>query len=392
MLAATGAATLVATARNANADPRSVRVGYLRWTESRSTLSPLDRPPGDDGLAGARLAISDNNTTGRFIDQQFDIADAQIRADDDASARLEALAGEGIALILTDAPADRLLALAASGRDKGSTLFNIKAPDDALRQADCRDNMIHVAPSRGMLTDALGQYLAWKKWSRWVLVRGSHPEDMLLADAWRRTAKRFGARIVKELEFTDTGGARQTDSGLVQAQQQIPLFTQGLPEHDVLIAADETEVFAGYLPYRTWDARPVAGSSGLRAVSWDPSSDSWGGTQLQDRFMRLAHRRMTELDMQAWTACRMIGEAASRGGSVDPAAIMHAMKAPDFGVAAYKGQKLSLRDWDWQVRQPILLSDGRAVVSVSPQPGFLHQTNELDTLGIDRPESQCHLR
>jgi ABC transporter substrate binding protein (PQQ-dependent alcohol dehydrogenase system) len=101
---------------------------------------------------------------------------------------------------------------------------------------------------------------------------------------------------------------------------------------------------------------------------------------------------MTELDMQAWTACRMIGEAASRSGSADPTRIMQEMKRSDFGVAAYKGQKLSLRDWDWQLRQPILLSDGRTVVSISPQPGFLHQVTELDTLGFDRPETKCRLR
>ena len=28
----------------------------------------------------------------------------------------------------------------------------------------------------------------------------------------------------------------------------------------LLVAADESEVFASYLPYRTWDPRPVAGS------------------------------------------------------------------------------------------------------------------------------------
>jgi ABC transporter substrate binding protein (PQQ-dependent alcohol dehydrogenase system) len=88
----------------------------------------------------------------------------------------------------------------------------------------------------------------------------------------------------------------------------------------------------------------------------------------------------------------MIGEAASRTNSVDPVKIMQDMKSPTFGVAAYKGQKLSLRDWDWQLRQPILLSDGRTVVSISPQPGFLHQVTELDTLGFDRPETKCKLR
>ena len=392
-LIATAAGTfLAATTRVARADPATVQVGYLRWTEPQPTISLLDKTPPDGGLAGAKLAISDNDTTGRFMNQRFELSDAPVRADDDPAAILATLTDRGVRLILTDLPADRLLKLASAGRADGVVLFNIRAPDDALRQQDCRDNVIHVAPSRSMLADAVAQYLVWKKWSRWVLVYGSHPEDALLADAYRRAAKRFGARIVKEREYTDTGGARQTDSGVVQTQQQIPVFTQGLPDFDVLVAADENSVFADYLPYRTWDARPVVGSAGLRPVTWDPGSESWGGAQLQDRFIRVAHRRMSELDMQAWTACRMIGEAASRSASADPAKIMQEMRGADFGVAAYKGQKLTLRNWDWQLRQPILLSDGRNVVSVSPQPGFLHQVTELDTLGIDRPETKCKLQ
>ncbi len=334
--AATG--TMLATAiRAARADIATIRIGYIHWTDPQQTISLLDKPPRDDGLAGARLAVSDNNTTGQFIGQQFEMTDAAVHAGDDPLASLTAMADHGIALILTDAPADQLLRLAAAGGDRGVTLFNIKAPDDALRQQECRDNLIHVAPSRAMLADALAQYLVWKKWSRWVLAYGSHPQDGLLADAYRRAAKRFGARIVKEIEYKDTGGARQTDSGVVQTQQQMPVFTQGLPDYDVLVTADENEVFADYLPFRTWDARPVVGSAGLRPVSWDPSSESWGGTQLQDRFMRMSHRRMTPLDMQAWTAVRMIGEAASRGGSSDPMKIMQDMKGAGFRHCRLQG-------------------------------------------------------
>ena len=114
---------------------------------------------------------------------------------------------------------------------------------------------------------------------------------------------------------------------------------------------------------------------------------------MQDRFVGMAHRRMTALDMQAWTACRMIGEAASRTNSVDPAKIMALHERSGLLASRpIKGQRLSLRDWNWQLRQPILLSDGRTVVSVSPQPGFLHQVTELDTLGIDQPETKCKLR
>jgi ABC transporter substrate binding protein (PQQ-dependent alcohol dehydrogenase system) len=242
-----------------------------------------------------------------------------------------------------------------------------------------------------MLADAIAQYLVWKKWSRWLLAYGSHPEDALLADAYRRSAKRFGARIVREREYKDTGGSHETDTGLIQTQQQLPVFSQNAPDYDVLIAADENEVFAGYLPYRTWDPRPVAGSAGLRPVTWDPSSESWGATQMQDRFVRTFRRTMAPLDMQAWTAVRMVGEAASRTQSADPAKIMAYIRGPQFQLAAYKGEALSLRNWNGQVRQPILLSDGRNVVSVSPQAGFLHQVTALDTLGVDQPETKCRL-
>jgi len=65
------------------------------------------------------------------------------------------------------------------------------------------------------------------------------------------------------------------------------------------------------------------------------------------------------------------------------------MLSPEFGVGAFKGQPLSFRPWNNQLRQAILLADGKLVVSVSPQEEFLHQTTRLDTLGFDQPESTC---
>jgi DDE domain len=198
--------------------------------------------------------------------------------------------------------------------------------------------------------------------------------------------------IVQEKVFEDTGGARRTDSGIVQVQRQMPGFTQSAPAYDVLIAADESEVFAGYLPYRTWDPRPVVGSAGLVPKSWDASHDQWGANQLQNRFMAMFSRRMSTLDGQSWTAARMIGEAATRTRASDAKSMLAFLKGPDFALAGFKGQRLTLRDWNLQLRQPILLSDGKVIVSVSPQEGFLHQTSELDTLGYDRPETKCKLK
>ena len=377
---------------SASADAAEINIGYLRRAEPRSTLSLIEVPAANDGVAGARLAIDDNNTTGTFLNQQFLLEDVRLVGSADAAAATGALVERGVSLMIADLPAEALLKAADAGAARKLLFFNVGAIDDRLREEDCRANVIHTAPTRSMLADALAQYLVWKQWRRWLLVIGSHAEDKLYGDALRRSAKRFGARIVQEKVFEDTGGARRTDSGVVQVQRQLPVFTQGAPAYDVLVAADESEVFASYLPYRTWDPRPVAGSAGLVPTTWDGSHDQWGAVQLQDRFMRKFSRRMTARDMQAWTAARMIGESASRTRSADPKAMLDFLTGPDFALAAFKGQRLTLRDWNLQLRQPILLSDGRMIVSVSPQEGFLHQVSELDTLGIDRPETQCRLK
>lgn len=374
------------------ADPLNVKIGYLRRARHIETISLVRMPPPDDGLAGAEMAAQDNNTTGRFLNQQYTLTDVHLKSGDDPAAAVERLAKNGISLVVADLPADALLKAADAGEDHGMLFFNAAASDDRLRQKDCRANVIHTAPSRAMLADGLGQYLVWKKWTRWFLIVGSHKRDQLFADALKRSAKRFGAKIVQERVFKDAGGARRSDSGVVQVQRQIPVFTQEAPVYDVLVAADESEVFADYLPYRTWDPRPVAGSAGLVPTSWDASNGLWGGIQMQSRFTERFKRLMTALDMQAWTAVRMIGEAVSRKNSADPKVILDFLKSPELALAAFKGQKLTLRDWDLQLRQPILLTDGRTIVSVSPQEGFLHQTSELDTLGYDRPETQCKLQ
>jgi len=373
------------------ADPIEIKIGYLRRDGVKSMLSLIDQPTRDDGVAGARLAIEDNNTTGQFLNQRFTLEEVRLKDGEGPAAAATALADRNTMFIIADLPAEALVKAADATRDRGLMFLNAGAIDDRLREEDCRDNVIHTSPTRSMLADGLAQYLAWKQWNRWLLVVGSHPEDKLYADALRRAAARFGAKIVQERVFEDTGGARRTDSGVTLIQRQMPVFTQHAPAYDVLVAADESEVFASYLPYRTWDPRPVAGSAGLVPKSWDAAHDQWGAVQMQSRFLKLNSRRMTALDMQAWTAARMIGEAASHIKSADPKTVLDFLKGPYFSLAAFKGQRLTLRDWNLQLRQPILLTDGRKVVSVSPQEGFLHQVSELDTLGVDRPETRCKL-
>lgn len=350
-------------------------------------ISRLDLPPEDMGFAGAALGTADNATTGSFMGQKF-VTETVIATPETVEAEMNRLLDAGITYFVTLADAATTLRLADIAGDR-ALIFNAEATDDSLRGADCRANLLHVVPSDAMLADGLAQYLAWKRWGKWVLISGSHPEDQALAAAYRRAAEKFGLTIVEERTYEDTGGARRTDSGHIQVQKQMPVFTQDLPDHDVIVAADHAGVFAAWLPYHTWDARPVAGSAGLIPESWSPAHEAWGGTQYQTRFEKLAKRPARDADYLAWMALRVIGEAATRTKGGDWPTMHDFILSPNFDLAAFKGQKLTFRDWDGQLRQPVLLTAGNVVASVSPQDEYLHQVSQLDTLGIDRPETEC---
>lgn len=382
------AAGILPAAAQTPDEPQLVRAAVLRVDKpALPPISRLEVAPEDLGFAGARLAIEDNDTTGRFMGQDFDAIEVAATPET-AAGELDAILAQDIRFVVLLADDATTLALADQAGDR-ALIFNAAARGDALRGADCRANLIHTAPSHAMLADGLAQFLMWKRWPRWLLVHGSHPEDIALADAYRHAAAKFGAQIVEERVFEDTGGARRTDSGHVQVQQQLPVFTQRAPDYDIMVTADEHGVFADWMPYHTWDARLVAGSAGLVPRSWHPALEAWGATQFQNRFEKLNNRPTREEDYQAWVALRMVGEAATQTRSADPDTLMQFMLSEDFQVAGFKGQKLTLRDWDHQLRQPILLTTGLVTTSVSPQDQYLHQVTALDTLGIDRPESAC---
>jgi ABC transporter substrate binding protein (PQQ-dependent alcohol dehydrogenase system) len=353
-------------------------------------LGPLDTRNLVNPVDGARLGIADNTTTGRFTHQDFALKEIVIPKGGDPAATAKELAGEGVRFVVADLDAAPLLAFASTPEGRGLVILNSRAPDDALRAEDCRPNLLHTAPSRAMLADGLAQYLVSKRWTRWFLVGAQRDGDRLLAEAFRRAAKRFGAEIVGEKAWTFRPGNARADTGHVTLQSEIPAFTQ-VADYDVMVVADEADEFGDYLEGRTARPRPVAGTQGLVATGWSPVNEQWGATQLQGRFEKQTGRRMQAGEYAAWAAVRAVGEAAIRAKSADPEAIAGYMRGSDFLLSGFKGQGQSFRPWDGQMRQPILIAGPRLLVSVSPQAGFLHRVSELDTLGVDREESRCKL-
>ena len=162
----TAAIFACATSVLASAQPLTVKIAYLGRADRSQTISSVEMPTANNGIAGAQVAVEDNNTTGKFLNESFTIEDVQLKDEDDPAAAITQLADHGIALVVSELPADMLLKAADAGRGRGLLLFNVGAIDDRLRQEDCRANVIHSAPTRTMLADGLAQYLVWKHWTR----------------------------------------------------------------------------------------------------------------------------------------------------------------------------------------------------------------------------------
>ena len=370
-----------------------VQILYVeRTVEHLPPLNNEEPIPDDLGKAGAELGVKDSNASGRFVGVAVAMKSVVVAQDADIRAAVVAALGPGGAskdkprFIAVNAPADDVLAIADMPQTRDTAILNLGATDTRLRDADCRANLLHTSASRAMLADALLQFLVFKRWTKILLVSGPHPADKDYADALRRSAHKFGAKIVAEASYDAHGGdIRDT------ALREFALVTRG-PEHDVVAVADEENEFGTSLPYNTDLPRPVVGTQGLTPAAWGRPVEAWAAVQLQGRFKKLAGRDMRPTDYAGWMATHAVGEAAVQLKSADPDAIRTLLMSPAFEVGGFKGRSLSFRAWDGQLREPIFDLWTGAVVATAPLDGFLHPRTDLDTLGLDEPESHCKSR
>ncbi|MBE0469195.1 MAG: ABC transporter substrate-binding protein [Methyloprofundus sp.] len=361
---------------------QEIKIAYLTQEKQvPAALSNLAPFIVDKGLQGALLGIKDNNTTGQFTGQNYFLKQVIVPLSADVQDAFSALLKEDYQLIIVNLPVAQLVQVQRLNNNQ-ALLFDVATRNDAFRQTQCLSDVLHILPSRAMRADALAQYMLKKRWHRWFLVVGATPEDELYAQAIRRSAKRFGMKIIVEKKWLHSYDARRT------AQSDIPVFTQ-VDDYDVLVVADEQGLFGEYISYRTWLPRPVIGTQGLVATAWHLAHEQWGAVQIQNRFRALAGRQMEEEDYASYLAVRAVGEAVTRTKLVDASQVRAYLLSERFKLQGYKGNPLSFRPWNGQLRQPVLLAAPTSLVAVPPLDGFLHPKNELDTLGYDQPETQC---
>jgi ABC transporter substrate binding protein (PQQ-dependent alcohol dehydrogenase system) len=337
-------------------------------------------------FAGAQVGIDEAAALSRVLKTDFVLERITVKsAEEVAPAVQQALEGRGIHFFLIDAPAEAFKPLAAAVRGRDALLFNVSAPDDSLRRALCALEFVHTMPSLAMSMDALVQYLISRKWRDYLVLQGPGPDDDMRTKAFVSSAKKFGARIAAHQNFkagTDPRERELNNPALLSAISR---------DYDVVFVADEAFDFVRQVPYHTVRPRPIVGGIDLEPVAWHWTWEHNGAPQVNSRFeKRSGGRHMEGPDWAAWIAVKMIVQSALRTRSLDFAQ----QRKFILGDATFDGDKglaVGVRPWDHQVRQAVLLAAPYAVVASAPVEGFMHRTNELDSLGDDEPETTCHL-
>jgi ABC transporter substrate binding protein (PQQ-dependent alcohol dehydrogenase system) len=341
-------------------------------------VRPLGR-----AVRGAELGIADAQQIGGVINVNFTLRYASGADTAELAATVGGWVAEGVHFVLVDLPGAEMLSLADAVADLPVTLFNVSAFENRLRGQACRANVIHAIPSTQMLTDAVVQYLVSKNWRNILVLQGPSEADAETAAALQRSVAFFGARIVDTRPILLSNDPRAREEG------NMALVTAGA-NYDVAYVIDNDGEFArAYAPYQATTPRPVVGASGLVPLAWHWSWERAGAPQVNDRFEDLHGRRMDDRDWAAWTAVRAVTQGALRSQSTEYQPMLDFILGERMNLDGAKGFPLNVRPWDHQMRQAILLATGNAVIALAPIEGFLHQTNDLDTLGVDAPQSEC---
>jgi ABC transporter substrate binding protein (PQQ-dependent alcohol dehydrogenase system) len=355
-------------------------IRYIRaFVYARIPAVPRFRP-----VPGAQQGILDAQSTGKFLDLDFELVPFRgVDADALIAELFRQRDDEGISFFLVDAETHVIEALTEATRASDILLFNVNNFSDSLRIENCASHLMHTAPSYNMLMDALTQYLIFQDWTRLLVLQGPLEDDAEMVAALERSAKRNGASIIDIRDFVLSNDPRERE------QNNIRLMTSGRRDYDVVFIADTDGEFGRYVPYQSVRARPVVGTTGLVAESWQWTFERHGAPQLNGRFFRSADRFMTGPDWSAWAAVKAITQASIRAESKEFEAIRAVIKNEELKMDTYKGFQSDFRPWNNQLRQNLLVSVSNAVIARAPIDKFEHAINDLDTLGIDEPENKC---
>ncbi len=366
-----------------NAQILDVKILYLEQKiQKPPVLSNIIDEPEDLGLKGAQVAIVDSNKSAKFLNQNFELIEKISYDENELISAFEEFIKNKNSYVVLNVEDSLLEKIRNNPLSKQSLLINASSQSTHLRSQICDKNLLHTIASNAMLYDGLVQFLVKRDFKDIFLISGNNPKDILIKEDIKRAAKKFGANIIKEKIWENNTDIRR------KAADEFPSFTQA-KDYDVILLADYFGDFGESMYFNTWLPRPIAGTQGLTPVTWSKVIEANGAAQMQSRFEKFSSRWMQSRDYSNWVAIRTIITAISSTKTADLNTNIEYIYSDKFDIAAYLGRKLSFRDYNGQLRMPISLVQPRALISISPQDGFLHPITDLDTLGIAPFEMGC---
>jgi ABC transporter substrate binding protein (PQQ-dependent alcohol dehydrogenase system) len=212
---------------------QTLSIGYVqqsddpRYDDKHMTAQFLGQALGRPTV-GAEVALKEVKFHGQNAGVEFALESAEAATAAELIKQVETLQAKGVRFILSDLPAATLSEVASAFKGKDVVFFNVSAPDDSLRQAQCQAVVFHTLPNHAMQADALVQYLVAHKWKEVLVLEGEAPEDKLLTAAFERAAKRYGAEIVAKRPFVLGNDPRERDKNNI-AWFTLPTVTANLP-------------------------------------------------------------------------------------------------------------------------------------------------------------------
>ena len=366
-----------------NAYALEVNILYLEQKIKKPpVLSNVIEDPEDLGLKGAQLAIIDSNKSARFLNQKYTLIEKISYDKEQLKKDFQEFINAGNSFVVLNVEDEFLKQLLNDPLSKKALMVNASSPTTSLRQNFCLPNLLHTAPSNAMLYDVLVQFLVKREFKDIFLISGEDKKDKEIVKDIKRSVKKFNAKIVKEKVWDNNSDIRR------KANSEFPVFTQA-KDYDLIVLADHYGDFGEFMYFNTWLPRPIAGTQGLKPVAWHKVIEQWGAAQMQKRFEKFAKRWMQEKDYSNWLAIRTIISSIAKSKTQDLKTNVDYINSKEFEIGAYMGRKLSFREYNGQIRMPISLVQPRALISTSPQVGFLHPKTDLDTLGIAPFEMKC---
>lgn len=345
-------------------------------------LSNVIEDPKNLGLQGAKIAIKDSNKSARFLNQHFNLIEKISYEKKELINAFEDFIKEKNSYIILNVEDDLLNELLNNPLSKQALIINASNENSDLRKTYCQNNLLHTSASNAMLYDGLVQFLVKRNFKNIFLVSGKNHKDLEITKDIKRAVKKFGAKIVKEKTWENNSDIRR------KANAEFPSFTQA-NDYDLILLSDYYGDFGEFMYFNTWLPRPIAGTQGLKPLIWHKVIEQWGAAQMQKRFEKFAKRWMQAKDYSNWVAIRTIINSIARTKTSDLKTNLDFIRSKEFELGAYMGRKLSFKDYNGQLRMPISLVQPRALISTSPQVGFLHPITDLDTLGIAPFEMKC---